>query len=565
MSSTNKTTNYNLNQYVGTDIQRRTDYNADMLAIDTALKGLEDNKGVKGTAYSNLENNVKIVQGVPAGGKMYLGAGLQTGTIKIKLPKAKSNAMFKFRVKMNGQLENKISSSEYIVKGYNSAVGMGNTGANVNTTQQVTVVKDIASTMSPMFYFCTGATEDYILIGEITDTHNYKSVVVDNVEMHHWGISDDWSKDWAISLVTSLETLTSQYKVAVTPSLNATHLGGAQLSTDGTMAGNSDTLIPSQKAAKTYVAAQIAALVNSSPATLDTLNELATALGNDPNFATTMVNALAGKVNNSDVSTSNAANKLVKRDGTGDIAGVPNLSLITAQNDFIVGSGVGAVAKKTLTETKTILGIDQVSNVSADTAKTANKIVQRDSSGNIARTINLNGTLINVLASPDLNTLLATGFYYCMTATNKPGTQNGYVNVYAYTTGYVLQEYYNFDNSERYTRVYNNNTWSSWKRVFQDEGTSLVANGYTKLSNGLIIQWGTIGATAQYTGASVTFPIAFPNSCLNISLSCYESGSERYNGYSGQVYPAAVTNSGFLAVNGVSQNNIEMQYIAIGK
>ncbi len=39
----------------------------------------------------------------------------------------------------------------------------------------------------------------------------------------------------------------------------------------------------------------LAALVGSSPAALDTLNELAAALGNDPNFATTMTNALAGK------------------------------------------------------------------------------------------------------------------------------------------------------------------------------------------------------------------------------------------------------------------------------
>ncbi len=39
----------------------------------------------------------------------------------------------------------------------------------------------------------------------------------------------------------------------------------------------------------------IAAMVGSAPAALDTLNELAAALGNDPNFATTMLNALAGK------------------------------------------------------------------------------------------------------------------------------------------------------------------------------------------------------------------------------------------------------------------------------
>lgn len=55
--------------------------------------------------------------------------------------------------------------------------------------------------------------------------------------------------------------------------------------------GNSSTRI----ATTSFVQAALAALVNSSPAALDTLNELATALGNDPNFATTVTNALAGK------------------------------------------------------------------------------------------------------------------------------------------------------------------------------------------------------------------------------------------------------------------------------
>lgn len=58
----------------------------------------------------------------------------------------------------------------------------------------------------------------------------------------------------------------------------------------GTTARSLDTL-----ADQAYVAAQIAALVASSPAALDTLNELAAALGNDANFATTMTTALAGK------------------------------------------------------------------------------------------------------------------------------------------------------------------------------------------------------------------------------------------------------------------------------
>lgn len=44
-----------------------------------------------------------------------------------------------------------------------------------------------------------------------------------------------------------------------------------------------------------FVAAKVAQLVGSAPEALDTLKELADALGNDPNFATTVLNKLAGK------------------------------------------------------------------------------------------------------------------------------------------------------------------------------------------------------------------------------------------------------------------------------
>ncbi|ENO5546445.1 prophage tail fiber N-terminal domain-containing protein [Escherichia coli] len=52
-----------------------------------------------------------------------------------------------------------------------------------------------------------------------------------------------------------------------------------------------------------FVRKLLAALVDSSPEALDTLNELAAALGNDPNFATTVTNALAGKQPLNDVLT----------------------------------------------------------------------------------------------------------------------------------------------------------------------------------------------------------------------------------------------------------------------
>jgi hypothetical protein len=49
-------------------------------------------------------------------------------------------------------------------------------------------------------------------------------------------------------------------------------------------------------ATTSYVTTQINNLVNGAPGALDTLNELATALGNDASFSTTVTNSIAGKV-----------------------------------------------------------------------------------------------------------------------------------------------------------------------------------------------------------------------------------------------------------------------------
>lgn len=51
-----------------------------------------------------------------------------------------------------------------------------------------------------------------------------------------------------------------------------------------------------QIATSAFVQAAIAALLESAPETLDTLNELAAALGDDPNFATTVTNTIATKL-----------------------------------------------------------------------------------------------------------------------------------------------------------------------------------------------------------------------------------------------------------------------------
>ena len=63
-------------------------------------------------------------------------------------------------------------------------------------------------------------------------------------------------------------------------------------------------------ASQTYVNSQISALVASAPSTLDTLNELATALGNDPNFATTTASLIGSKASLSATQTITGINTL---------------------------------------------------------------------------------------------------------------------------------------------------------------------------------------------------------------------------------------------------------------
>ena len=56
-------------------------------------------------------------------------------------------------------------------------------------------------------------------------------------------------------------------------------------------------------ATETYVNSAITNLVDTAPTTLDTLNELAAALGDDANFATTVTDSLGLKANSADLST----------------------------------------------------------------------------------------------------------------------------------------------------------------------------------------------------------------------------------------------------------------------
>lgn len=115
----------------------------------------------------------------------------------------------------------------------------------------------------------------------------------------------------------------------------------------------STTHIPSIDglATETYVNNKVAGIVNSAPATLDTLNELAAALGDDPNFATTVATQIGTKVDKVDgkgLSTNDyTTTEKTKLSGIAEGAEVNQ----NAFSNIVVGSTTVAADSKTDTLT----------------------------------------------------------------------------------------------------------------------------------------------------------------------------------------------------------------------
>lgn len=281
------------------------------------------------------------------------------------------------------------------------------------------------------------------------------------------------------------------------------------------------------------IAAAIAALVNSSPATLDTLNELAAALGNDANFATTMANALALK----------AALESPEFTGT-PTAPTP------AQFDNDNSLATTSFVKRAMGAMRGIAGKGGAGALSA---------------ADVGMLVELNAAAVQTL--PAANTVPSgEGFLLHSTIVGAAVARAGADVIY---TGIGVNSVTSLTiNRGEHVLLLSNgaNAWyiagGSAALSFADVfGSSIAAFGYQKLPSGLIVQWGTIttGAGGAFTW---TFPITFPNSRLSEAVGLMPGNNTVIatgGGASSRSGTLTVANTGAGAGSGVT-----FQMIVIG-
>jgi len=132
-----------------------------------------------------------------------------------------------------------------------------------------------------------------------------------------------------VSQVTGLQTALDAKAPLVSPSMTGTP-------TAPTAASGTNTV---QLATTGFVTAAIGALIDAAPGALNTLNELAASLGDDPNFASTVTNALAGKL----ASASNLADLPNKTTSRANL-GLGSMATQAANAVAITGGTINGIA-----------------------------------------------------------------------------------------------------------------------------------------------------------------------------------------------------------------------------
>lgn len=286
----------------------------------------------------------------------------------------------------------------------------------------------------------------------------------------------------------------------------------------------------------------ISNLVASSPAALDTLKELAVALGNDPNFATTMTNALAGKADKSQLGTAAALAATTSptdttvgralRVGDFGLGGGNSPPIPSGDCNSIVATGFypivsGTVNKPGVASTGSML-LHMNYSAAAGGMSATQEVITRSSPARKfwrACVVGVWGDWVEAAVAGVNSSITAlTGL------TERPsfggnlawdaGNFNPSIKVSgdrSNAAGFV-----NGDKSLPYIRHTDNTI--VYLQVDRPKDTALLsANGWSKNADtGEIIQWCeyAIGdAQGATSSIAVTWPFQFPTQCLNIRMS----------------------------------------------
>ncbi|MCU7295069.1 phage tail protein [Escherichia marmotae] len=219
-----------------------------------------------------------------------------------------------------------------------------------------------------------------------------------------------------------------------------------------------------------FVMAAIAALVDSSPDALNTLNELAAALGNDPNFATTMTNALAGK-QPKDATLTALAGLATAADRFPYFTGNDTASLAT-----LTKVGRDILAKATVAAVIEYLGLQETVELAAGAVPATRKVNGRALTSDINVTSQdiFNGQSISIGANQNLNDYMTPGLYHqslnanTSSALNYPENNAG--NLIVLKNAGVKQIYHVYNSSRVWSRSkYSSEPWTPWAREYNSQ------------------------------------------------------------------------------------------------
>lgn len=149
------------------------------------------------------------------------------------------------------------------------------------TATQVTSDKETAENAASRSEAAAKRAEEIVAQGTVDATTSSKGIVKLNNTLTSDSVTEAATPSTVKQLNDDLQLKANRH--------NPTFTGTVKAPTPA--ADSNDTSVSTTA----WVRQAIAELVDSSPETLDTLSEIAAALGNDPNFATTITNQLAGK------------------------------------------------------------------------------------------------------------------------------------------------------------------------------------------------------------------------------------------------------------------------------